>query len=64
MAKPLLMDLYESCPSLDHVCPLHVWMQLVPDIDSILNIKGQKNVEKLHACQKTWNKTKLMYIKM
>jgi len=42
MAKPLLMGLYKSHPSLDHVFPLHVCMQFVPEIDSILNIKGQK----------------------
>jgi len=44
MAKPLLMELYERHPSLDHIFPLHVCMQLVPEINSILNIKGQKYV--------------------
>jgi len=62
MANPLLMALYKSHPIMDHVFPLHVWMQLVPEIDLVLNIKGRKNVEKLHACQNTWNKTKLTYI--
>jgi len=64
MAKPLLMALFTSCPSLDHIFPLHIQMHLVPKIDSVLNIKGWKNVEKLHACQNTWNKSKLVYIKM
>jgi len=63
MAKPLLMAVFASCPSVDHVFPLHVQMRLVPEIDLVLNMKGQKNVDKLHACQNTWNKTKLIYIK-
>jgi len=39
-------------------------MQLVPEIDLVLNTKGQKNVDKLWAYQNTWNKMKLVYIKM
>jgi len=58
MAKPLLMAMYESWPSVDHVFPLHVQMQLVPEINLVLNTKGQKNVIKLCTCQNTWNKTK------
>jgi len=38
-------------------------MRLVPEIDSVLNLKGQKNVDKLQACQNNWNRTKLTYIK-
>jgi len=33
MAKPLLMALYESCPSADHVFPLYMQMWLVPEIN-------------------------------
>jgi len=63
MAKPLLMALYESCPSVDHVFPLHVQMWLVPEINLVLNIKGCKNVEKLQVCWNTQSKIKLSYIK-
>jgi len=64
MAKPLLMALYESQPSADHVFPLHIRMRLVPEIVLVLNHKGRKNVKKLRACQNTWNWTKLTFIKM
>jgi len=47
MAKPLLSGLYPSRPSDDHNFPLHIWMCLVPKIDSVLNLKGRKNVDKL-----------------
>jgi len=63
MAKPLLSALYPSRPSNDHTFPLHIRMRLVPKIDSVLNLKGRKNVDKLHACQNNWNRTKLTYIK-
>jgi len=63
MAKPLLMTLYESWLSADHIFPLHICMQLVPEIDSVLNLKGRKNIEKLCTCQNTWNCTKLTFIK-
>jgi len=39
-------------------------MRLVPEIDSVLNLKGWKNVDKLRACQNNWNQTKLTFIKM
>jgi len=42
MAKPLLIALIESQPSTDHVFPLHIRMQLVPEIDLVLNLKGRK----------------------
>jgi len=45
--KPLLMALYESKPSADHVFPLKVRMQLVSEISLVLNTKGRKNVDKL-----------------
>jgi len=40
MAKPLLSALYPSRPSEDHVFPLHTRMRLMPEIDSVLNLKG------------------------
>ncbi len=40
MAKPLLLALYPSRPSDDHAFPLHIRMRLVPEIDSVLNLKG------------------------
>ncbi len=63
MAKPLLLALYPSRPSDDHTFPLHICMRLVPEIDSVLNLKGRKNVDKLRACQNNWNRTKLTFIK-
>jgi len=38
-------------------------MRLVLEIDSVLNLKGRKNVDKLRACQNNWNQTKLTFIK-
>jgi len=63
MAKPLVLALYLSHPADDHTFPLHIQMCLVPEIDSILNLKGRKNVDKLQACQNNWNQTKLTFIK-
>jgi len=63
MAKPLLMQLYASKTADGHEFPLSIWMCLVPEIDTILNTKGQKNVEKLQACQNAWNTLKYMVIK-
>jgi len=63
MAKLLFMALYKSWPSTDHVFPLHIHMWLVLEIDLVLNLKGRKNIEKLHTCQNTWNQTKLTFIK-
>jgi len=36
---------------------------LVPEIDTIISTKGQKNTEKLHACKNTLNMFKLTIIK-
>jgi len=63
MAKPLLLALYRSQPPDDHTFLLHIQMCLVPEIDSVLNLKGQKNVDKLRACQNNWNRMKLTFIK-
>jgi len=63
MAKPLLSALYPSRPSDDHIFPLHIRMRLVPEMDSVLNLKGRKNVDKLRACQNNWTCTKLTFIK-
>jgi len=51
MAKPLLMSLYASKMEEDHEFPLGIQMCLVPKINMIINTKGQKNAEKLWACQ-------------
>jgi len=63
MAKPLLSALYPSRPGDDHTFPLHIRMRLVPEMDSVLNLKGRKNVDKLQACQNNWTRTKLTFIK-
>jgi len=52
--KPQLMNLYTSKPELGHDFPLQIRMQLVPELDSILNTKGQMNAERLRVCQNTW----------
>jgi len=46
MAKPLLMALYESHPSADHVFPLHIQMQLVPEIDTVFEYQRKEK----HLC--------------
>jgi len=38
-------------------------MWLVPELDMILNTKGQTNAECLHAYQNTWLAKKVMIIK-
>jgi len=63
MAKPLIMAQYTSKPLANHQFPLHIRMQLVLEIDSVLNTKGRQNVEKLRSCQKTWLSGKLIQIK-
>jgi len=63
MAKLLLMSLYTSQLSNDHVFPLHIQMWLVLEIDLVLNLKGRKNIEKFCTCQNTWYHTKLTFIK-
>jgi len=63
MVKPLIMALYTSKPDVDHKFPLHIWMRLVPEMDAVLNTKGQQNVDKLHACQNTLLSGKLIQIK-
>jgi len=42
MAKPLLTNLYPSWLNKDHAFPLHIWMQLVLEINLVLNINGGK----------------------
>jgi len=54
IAKPLITALYTSNPTADHKFPLHIRMRLVPEIDAVLNTKGQQNIDKLRSCQKTW----------
>jgi len=63
MAKPLIMALYTSKPSVDHKFPLHIQMHIVPEMDTVLNTKGWQNVDKLWACQNTWLSGKLIQIK-
>jgi len=63
MAKPLLLALYTSKPGANHKFPLHIRMQIVPEIDMVLNTKGRQSVDKLRACQKTWLAGKLIQIK-
>jgi len=62
-AKPQLMELYTGNVSIDHSFPLHIWMWLVPEIDSVLNTQGQCKINKLSACQATWTMTKLIMLK-
>jgi len=63
-AKPCLMELYEGNTQVGHVFPLHIRMRLVPKIDSVLNMKRRRKINKLHACQATWTMTKLATLKM
>jgi len=63
MAKPLILALYTSKPSVGHQFPLHIRMRIVPEMDSVLNTKGRQNVDKLRACQNTWLSGKLIQIK-
>jgi len=62
-AKPQLITLYAGNASIDHRSPLHIHMQLVPEIDSVLNMQGRHKINKLHACQATWITTKLVMLK-
>jgi len=64
LAKLLLMNLYASKPVDGHMFPLNGRMWLVPEIDTILNTKGQANIKCLWACQNTWNMLKLVFLKM
>jgi len=63
VAKPLLTALYASKMGAGHIFPLHICMHLMPELDAILNTKGQVNVDKLQACQNTWTLGKLITIK-
>jgi len=45
LAKPRLMEVYTSNPAPSHTFPLHICMQLVPKIDTILNTKGRANAD-------------------
>jgi len=51
MAKLLLMAHYKSYPSTDHVFPLHMQMQLVPEINSVLH-QGQEKCGKVMCLPK------------
>jgi len=62
-AKPRLMALYKGNASISHMFPLHIHMQLVPEIDSVLNTQGCRKIDKLRACQATWMTTKLITLK-
>jgi len=62
-AKPHPMELYAGNASLDHSFPLHIWMWLVPKINSVLNTQGCCKINKLRACQVTWTTTKLILLK-
>jgi len=42
MAKLLIIALYTSKPDADHKFPLHIWMQIIPKMDAVLNTKGQQ----------------------
>jgi len=63
LAKPQLMEVYTSKLAQGHTFPLHIQMQLVLEIDTILNAKGWANVEWLRVCQNTWLAEKLIFIK-
>jgi len=60
VAKPRLMTLYAGNASIDHKFPLHICMQLIPEIDSVLKTQGRHKIDKLNACQATWTMTKLV----
>jgi len=64
VAKPQLTELYEGNASIGHIFPLHIQMQLDPEIDTVLNTQGQHNIDKLCACQATWTTAKLVTLKM
>jgi len=55
LAKPLLMELYTNKSAPGHAFLLHIQMQLVPEIDSILNTNGRANADQLCACQNMGN---------
>jgi len=64
IAKPCLIKVYAShLVREDHDFPLKIKMRLVPEMDLVLNRKGCKSVDKLRACQNTWNTSKLICIK-
>jgi len=52
--KSRLMDLYMGNASVNHQFPLHMQMQLVPEINSALNMQGWHKIYKLRVCQATW----------
>ncbi len=45
LAKLHLMEVYTSKLAPGHSFPLHIWMRLVLEINSILNTKGRTNAE-------------------
>jgi len=46
-AKLCLLMVYAGNASTDHSFPLHICMQLVPEIDSVLNTQGHQKIVKL-----------------
>jgi len=62
-AKPLPTNVYDSKVTPDHAYPLHVWMRIVLEMDTILNTKGQKNANKICVCQATQLALKTTIIK-
>jgi len=62
-AKPRLIELYTGKASVSHCFPLHICMQLAPEIDLVLNTQGRWKIDKLQACQATWTMTKLVTLK-
>jgi len=63
MVKPLILTLYTSKPGANHKFLLHIWMRIVLEMDTVLNTKGQQNMDKLCTCQNTWLSGKLIQIK-
>jgi len=50
-AKPRLMELFEGNARIGHVFPLHIRMQLVPEIDSVLNTQGWQEIDKFECAR-------------
>jgi len=55
--------MHTSKPMPMHTFPLHIHIQLIPDINTILNTKGRDNADHLQACQNTRLAKNLIYIK-
>jgi len=61
MAKPLFNESVSQLTSRQPCVCIGIWMRL--EIDTVLNQKGWKDVDKLQVCQNSWIKTKWVYIK-